>query len=60
MTEAKRIQQLIERLNTAESRMLGDVVTIIVNKDEIDLLRTALETREWVREMIGRMEDDGK
>ena len=55
-----RIQQLIERLNKAESRMLGDVVTIILNNDEIDLLRTALETREWVQEMIMRMEDDGK
>lgn len=55
-----RIQQLIERLNLAESRMLGDVITIILNKDEIDLLRTALETREWVQEMIMKMEDDGK
>lgn len=60
MPEEPRIQQLIERLNLAESRMLGDVVTIILNKDEIDLLRTALETREWVQEMIMRMEDDGK
>lgn len=55
-----RIQKLIERLNLAESRMLGDVVTIILNNDEIDLLRTALETREWVQEMIMKMEDDGK
>lgn len=60
MPEEPRIQQLIERLNLAESRILGDVVTIILNKNEIDLLRTALETREWVQEMIMRMEDDGK